>query len=98
MDEQDFSQLTRRADPEQPDCWFIYWQDIHAGTIVESTTVNARTEWRWSAGFYPGSHAGEVKGGTADTFEAAREKFLPAWLAFAHSRKPGDFEEYRDHR
>jgi hypothetical protein len=59
---------------------------------------DAKNDWMWSAGFYPGSGPGEIKSGSADTFEAAKAAFEPAWLKFAHSRTPADFEEWRDHR
>lgn len=98
MKELDFTQLSRRPDPDRPDCWFIYCGDIHAGTIAKTTTISTHSSWNWTAGFYPGSGPGEIKGGSADSFEAAREKFMPAWLAFANSRKPEDFEEWRQHR
>jgi hypothetical protein len=45
-----------------------------------------------------GSKPSEIKTGTADTFEEARAKFESAWLAFASSRKPEDFQAWRDHR
>jgi hypothetical protein len=88
----------RRQDPERDDCWFIYCGDIHAGTIAKAATVNSQAVWNWSAGFNPGSGPGEIKGGSADTFEQARARFAPAWLAFAASRTPEDFAEWRDQR
>jgi hypothetical protein len=95
----DFTKLSRRADPDRAGCWQVYCGDIHAGTIARSTgRPNAQEEWTWTAGFYPGSRPGEIKGGTATTFEEARAKFERAWLAFASSRKPVDFEVWRDQR
>jgi hypothetical protein len=95
-----FDKLTRsRADPEWDDYWQIWCGDILAGTISKANGMpNAKNCWNWSAGFYPGSHPREIRGGTADTFEEARAEFLPAWPAFARSRKPEDFEEWRDQR
>jgi hypothetical protein len=95
----DFTMLTRRADPDRADCWQVYCGDIHAGTIARSTgRPNAQNEWTWSAGSYPGSGPGEIKGGTALTFEKDKAKFERAWLAFAFSRKPENFEAWRDQR
>lgn len=95
MNAVDFTQLTRCADPERAECWHIYWRDIRAGTITRAVGMpNAQNNWNWSAGFYPGSGPGEIKGGSAGTFEEAKEKFLPAWLGFAQSRSPADFEEW----
>ena len=95
----DFTQLTRRADPDRADCWRIYRGDVCAGWIARSVgRPNAQNEWTWSAGFYPGSGPGEIKIGTADTFAEARAKFERAWLAFASSRTPEDFEEWREQR
>jgi hypothetical protein len=95
----DFHKLTRRRDPDQPDCWRVYCDDIHAGTISKGTGMpNARNDWKWSAGFYPGSRPREIKGGSADTFEEAKVAFEAAWLTFARSRKPGDLDARRDQR
>jgi hypothetical protein len=95
----DFNKLTRRRDPYRPECWRIYCGDICAGWIAKAVGMpNAMNLWTWSAGFYPGSGPGEIKGGTANTFEEARAKFERAWLTFASSRTPDDFEEWRDQR
>jgi hypothetical protein len=50
---------------------------------------------RW---FLSGQQAERDQTRIADTFEEARAKFEPAWLAFANSRKPADFAERRDHQ
>jgi hypothetical protein len=93
----DFTQLTRRADPDRADCWCVYCGDIHAGTIaIANGMPNAKNCWRWSAGFFPGSRPGEVKSGTANTFAEARAKFERAWLVFAATRTEADFSEWRD--
>jgi hypothetical protein len=53
---------------------------LQAGHIARSVgRPNAQNEWTWSAGFYPGSRPGEIKTGTADTFEAAKAAFEKAW-------------------
>lgn len=98
MTERDFTELSRRADPDRPDVWRIFCGDINAGWIGRVTTVSAKSEWVYSAGFHPGSSPGEIKTGIATSFDEAKAKFLIAWLKFAHSRKPDDFEEWRDHR
>lgn len=95
----DFAKLTRRRDPHRRDAWQIYCGDIHAGTIAKANGMpNAVNLWNWNAGFYPGSGPGEIKGGTAGTFEEPRAKFERAWLAFASSRSEEDFEEWREQR
>lgn len=95
----DFTKLTRRGDPDRPDSWLVYCGDIHAGTISKSIgRPNAQNDWTWSAGFYPGSQPGEIKGGTANTFERAKAKFERAWLALASSRTAANFAEWRDQR
>ena len=58
---------------------------------------NAATEWQWRAGFYPSSRPGEIKTGTADSFELAKAAFKKAWLTFAASRTEADFKALRDH-
>jgi hypothetical protein len=91
--------LTRRRDKHRAECWLIYYGDIHAGTIAKAVGMpNAKNNWNWRAGFYPGSRPGEVKSGSADTFEEAKAKFERAWLAFASSRTPEDYQAWRDHR
>ena len=95
----DFTKLARRRSPDLSDCWQVYCEDIHAGTISKATGMpNAQNDWTWSAGFYPGSGPGEIKGGRADTFEEAKARFEPAWLAFASSRTEADFKAWRDQR
>jgi hypothetical protein len=31
--------LTRRLDPDRPDCWLIYFGDVHVGTIARRNTA-----------------------------------------------------------
>jgi hypothetical protein len=91
--------LTRRPDPHREDCWLIYAGDIHAGAIARAAgTPNAIVRWKWSAGFYPGSGAGEIKSGTADTFDQARAAFKEAWRDFLAKRTTADLKEWRDQR
>lgn len=95
----DFTQLTRRPDPDRADCCRINCGDVCAGWIARSVgRPNAQNEWTWSAGFYPGSGPGEIKSGTANTFVDAKAKFERAWLTFASSRTAEDFEEWGDQR
>ena len=44
----DYNKLTRPRDPHWPDCWHIYRDDIHAGTIAVGmpTALNLELE-RW---------------------------------------------------
>jgi hypothetical protein len=95
----DFNNLRRRRDKDRPDCWHIYCGDIHAGTITVATgRPNAVTEWMWSAGFYPGSKAGEIRTGCSPTFESARASFERAWITFASTRTEADWQEWCGHR
>jgi hypothetical protein len=77
----DFNNLRRRRDRDRPDMCHIFCGDVCAGYIALATgRPNAATEWTWSVGFYPGSRAGEIKTGTAPTFESARAAFETHWL------------------
>jgi hypothetical protein len=68
---------------------------FHAGTIAKATGMpNAVNNWNWSAGFYPGSRPGEVKTGSAETFEAARVAFEKAWQHFAATRTEADYQAW----
>jgi hypothetical protein len=63
-------QLTRRRNPERPDCWHVYFGDVQAGTIARRIgNPHDTDQWEWRCGFYPGSHPGEHTSGTAATFE-----------------------------
>ena len=91
--------LTRRPDPHRPDCWHIYFGDVHVGTIAKSTGIpNAEPQWQWLCGFYPGSNPGEQRGGTAATFEKAREAFGTAWRVLSANRTEADYQAWRDQR
>ena len=95
----DFTKMTRRRAADRLDCWLIMCGDIRAGTIGKAVGMpNAVNHWNWSAGFYPGSKPGEIKTGSAETFEAAREALEKAWHAFASTRTEADLAEWRDHR
>jgi hypothetical protein len=75
------SDLTRRQDPDRPDCWQIYFGDVHVGTVAKSVgNPNAKPQWQWHVGFYPGSKPGEQRGGTAPDFDQARAAFEAAWF------------------
>lgn len=95
----DTTRLTRRPDPDRKDAWMIYAGDIRAGSIAKAAgTPNAIVQWKWSAGFYPGSGPGEIKGGTTDTFDQARAAFEKAWRVFLSTRTTADLEEWRAQR
>jgi hypothetical protein len=54
--------LTRRRYPERPDCWHIYYGDVHVGTIaIRSGNPHDIDPWEWSCGFYPGSHRESIR-------------------------------------
>ena len=62
--------LTRRRSADRPDCWHIYYGDVHAGTIaMRAGNPHDTDRWEWSCGFYPGSRPGEIQSGTSATFE-----------------------------
>jgi hypothetical protein len=86
-------ELTRRRYPERPDCWHVYYGDIHAGTIAARVgNPHDTDQWEWCCGFYPGSHPGENQSGTAATFDDARAEFEQAWRAFLPKRTDADFQ------
>src|SRR6267378_1448855 len=88
--------LTRRRYPERPDCWHVYYGDVHAGTIARRVGNPHDTDpWEWSCGFYPGSHPGEHQ---SATFEEARADFEHALQVFLSNRTEADFQAWRDQR
>jgi hypothetical protein len=90
--------LTRRRDHNRPqECWLIFYGDVHAGTIAECVgNPGAAPKWQWRCGFYPGSRPAECSGGTAATFDTAREAFEAAWRVFMSKRTEADFQEWRE--
>ena len=91
--------LTRRKDPNRSDCWLIYFGDVHVGMIARSVgNPNAEPQWQWLCGFYPGSNPGEQRGGTAATFEEARDAFGTAWRVFSVTRTEADYQAWRGQR
>src|SRR5258708_25601931 len=92
-------QLTRRRYPERPDCWHVYFDDVHVGTIaIRSGIPHDKDPWSWSCGFYPGSRPGECTNGSAATFDQARAGFEAAWRLFLAKRTEADFQAWRDAR
>jgi hypothetical protein len=69
--------LTRRRYPEaREECWHIYFDDVHVGTIaIRAGIPHDEDPWGWSCGFYPGSEPGEYLYGTAIDFDQARRDF-----------------------
>jgi hypothetical protein len=61
------SPLSRRRDPDRQDeCWLIFADDVHAGTIARAIgNPGALERWQWHCGFYPGSKPGDQSNGTA---------------------------------
>jgi hypothetical protein len=46
-------QLTRRRYPERPDCWHVYFGDVHVGTMAIRAGVPVDVDqWGWSCGFH----------------------------------------------
>jgi hypothetical protein len=95
----DFTKLTRRPDPTRLDCWQIYCDDVHVGTIAKAAGEgkSAVERWHWHAGFYAGTRPGQIKTGTERSFELAHGRFYRAWLDFAASRTPAELKFLRDH-
>jgi hypothetical protein len=72
-------ELARRRYSERPDCWHVFYGDVHVGTIARRTGCPADVDqWEWSCGFYPGSHPSEHLHDTAAGFDQARADFAPA--------------------
>jgi hypothetical protein len=95
----DMPQLTRRRYFERPNCWHIYFGDVHVGTIaIRSGIPPDEDPWGWSCGFYPGSHPGECTNGSAAAFDQARADFEAAWKVFFAKRSEADFQAWRDQR
>jgi hypothetical protein len=70
----------RRCPEAREECWHVYYDDVHVGTIrLRSGVPVYQDQWSWSLGFYPVSHRGEDGAGTAATFEQARRNFETAW-------------------
>jgi hypothetical protein len=93
-------ELTRRRYPEARDeCWHVYYGDVHAGTLaIRTGNPNDTDPWEWRCGFYPGSHPGECRSGTAASLGDARAGFEEAWKVFLSNRTEADFQEWRDQR
>ena len=91
--------LTRRRYDQRPDCWHVFYGDVHVGTIARRDgQPNAIEGWQWHCGFYPGSNPGEQCGGTAKTFEQAREYFERAWMVFSSRPSEADYQAWGDQR
>jgi hypothetical protein len=91
--------LTRRRDHDRADCWNVFYGDVRAGLIARRTGNPFGTaQWEWQCGFYPGSDPGEIKSGTADTFDQTRAAFEAAWRVFLSKRTAADFQAWRDQR
>jgi hypothetical protein len=91
--------LTRRRYPERPNCWHVYFDDVHVGTISKRAGVPVDVDqWGWSCGFYPGLHPGQHRYGTAASFAEARAGFDADWRRLLPEIPEGAFEEWRDQR
>src|SRR6267143_974709 len=74
---------SRRSTDAREECWHVYYGDVLAGTIaIRSGNPHDEAPWEWRCGFYPGSHPGEHKDGTAASFDEARSDFEAAWKVF----------------
>ena len=91
--------LTRRRYPERPDCWHVYYGDVHVGTIAIQPGVPVDVDqWGWICGFYPGTKPHQERGGTAATFDQARIYFEAAWQALLPTLTEADFDRWREAR
>jgi hypothetical protein len=89
-------ELTRRRYLERPDCWHVYYGDVHAGTIARREGIPFDEDpWGWSCGFYPGCHPREQTHGAAATFDLARAEFDEAWRVFLSKQTEANFQEWR---
>lgn len=89
-------ELTRRPDPHHAGSWYVYYGDVHVGTIAKVVDTSRVASWQWSVGFYPGTRPGEHRDGSASTFDEARAAFEAAWLPFLARRTEADFQKWRD--
>ncbi|TWB03543.1 hypothetical protein [Bradyrhizobium stylosanthis] len=55
-------------------------------------------QWKWDIGFYPGIEPGMQQGGSAESFEVAREAFEKAWLKLEPRLTEEHFECWRRDR
>jgi len=93
------SNLTRRRSVDRPDCWHIYYGDVHAGTIaMRSGNPHDTDPWEWSCGFYPESRPGEIHSGASATFGEVRAEFGSAWAVFLANHTDADFQAWRYQR
>ena len=84
---------------DRQDCWHIYYGDVHAGTIAKRVgSPHVTDQWEWRCGFYPGSRPGEIRSGTAATFDYARDEFGGAWKIFFANRTDAGFQAWRHQR
>lgn len=91
--------LTRRRFPERPDCWHVYYGDVHVGEIACQPGVPVHVDqWGWSVAFYPLDHRGKSCGSTAATFDLARAGFEAAWKAYLPLSTEDDFAGHRQQR
>jgi hypothetical protein len=91
--------LTRRKDTERPDWWDVYFGDVGVGAIGRCAGVPLHVDqWEWSCGFYPLSRRGISAGGTAQSFEQAREAFGAAWARLQPKITEADYIENRRQR
>jgi hypothetical protein len=80
-----------------PNAPTAYYGDVHVDTISKCVrNPGAAEAWQWRCGFYPGSHPGEQRGGTAGTFDQARAEFETAWRVYLPKRSEADFQAWRD--
>jgi hypothetical protein len=91
--------LTRRRYPERPDCWHIYYDDVHVGTIAVRPGVPVDVDqWGWSCSFYPRTQPRQDSAGTAETFEQAKVDFETAWRELLPTLTEADFDRWREAR
>jgi hypothetical protein len=91
--------LTRRKDPERPDWWDVYCGDVRVGAIGRRAGVPLHVDqWEWSCGFYPLSRRGISAGGTAESFDHARDAFAAAWVDLQPRIEETDYAEHRRQR
>jgi hypothetical protein len=91
--------LTRSHYPEHQDCWHVYYDDVHIGTIAVQPGVPVdEDQWGWICGFYPGTQPRQDSDGTAATFDQARADFEAARQALLPTLTEADFDRWREAR
>src|SRR3954447_3543033 len=87
--------LTRRRYRGAPsETWHIWYDGVRVGTIAAVKSPKG-SHWAWTCGFHTGFPDGKERGGTAQSYSAAREAFEAAWANYLPTRTAADFDDWR---